>query len=251
MLLLCSATSVIPFVVGRYRLPMIPIVLLFAASALLWLYNERKKITGLRLVSITFIVLFTSYCHADDLKRVIVPVINPHGYLEKFSNNTCVIHDGFNGSKPVGPYKGKISHGQKAIKLLNLHQRFVTGSQPEFLCWLMFKGKGQVSVTINGELFPIDPLPGPEGKLRLFRLRFPKRYLKKIMNFCVEPAPGTVLYIAVGDGISFDRSFRLDQHDKLINFPLDSITPTYNHTAHLPRGEWQAGLLIKGSCNNE
>ncbi len=205
------------YVLSRFRVPIVPILTVFAGIYPVWFYEFRKKksqdaymCAGLALVFGVFIC-FTSYdFYRYKLEPAVMRSVRPHGVHELLTNGKMMYLD--NGPMTFGDWKPL-----QLLPKVRITKKFAVKPVPgekaaEFELSLFSENAGTVTLSVNGArydfVFPEGgwtthwiPLPRPSDTVELvmlsvkddiyFRVDYQRDYGRTQING--EPFPGELV----------------------------------------------------------
>ncbi|MEW6618086.1 MAG: glycosyltransferase family 39 protein [bacterium] len=204
-----SFSVVIIMVNGRYRLPVVPFLIIFAGVLFIYLYEKFKKRRFISLFFSFWILIFSIlFVNSQFVYAKIFCIINPNGmYIER--DNTLFISD--NSEKCAWEETISINSPNMKLKkefiLINDISFFKEG---KLSFDYIFQGNGHFICSING----IDSPPAilsSDGFIHNIRFKFPPYLLKRGLNSIIFKITNEgKLDIPVSKYYNYERSYIYD-----------------------------------------
>jgi hypothetical protein len=210
-LLSFMVATVLTNIMARYRLPFLPVLIVFCGFGLCWLYEKYRE-GQYKTLSLSLIPLFfsTILLFNQDILGKLYPIFHPEGVIICPEEEALIVRD-----------HGDEWRGKRTVALTAgtcLKKEFILPKEPkeyglaalvyDFFCE---NPPGKVNVEINGHRFSA-PLKFSEGLLIYSSIKFPVRWLRKGRNvIMIEAKENTNASIPIDETYCFGRSFKKER----------------------------------------
>ncbi|MEK9149002.1 MAG: hypothetical protein AAB267_03030 [Candidatus Desantisbacteria bacterium] len=196
-------------VLGRFRLPIVSPLIIFAGFTLFWWYEKIKK-KGFVMLFLSVILLFfsTIFVYFQSVTNIFYPHFNPKGVVVDlpdriiFRDDRDIYGSDFNLNNTIKKeimIEAEPSNFEEVVLYFNLF-----GGNPA----------GILDISINNKEFEA-PLQPSSGLLIFASIKIPPSWLKKGLNTIILKPKGEIKSsIAIDHSYSFGRSYWLLQSGK-------------------------------------
>lgn len=246
-----SLLMISAIVTARYRLPIIPFFLLWAAAGAEWLWRQRTAIMngGRYRVVLLLVVFGLILTHWRIVSQEWIRWTQPDGFVKSTARG-MLYRDGEWNSKisygailshPAGFIAKDIILSKKELSAARVAVVFrgrVSGARS----LILRVNEYEMSVRLTG-----SPTDKRQGQMSRYVISIPASCLREENHLELVVGENTALSIGVDDDIWYGRSWLSERGEPPRQSRLDTLTCRYSHLAHYPRGELQIGLFLAGS----
>ncbi|MFH0775961.1 MAG: glycosyltransferase family 39 protein [bacterium] len=197
---------VLIFITARYRISILPLLIVFASFAIYWWYEKlRKKRFGTILLSISLLFLSLSLSYSQSLKGRFYPIIHPEGiHIER--NGKVTIKD--NTSYWPGKKSFVLQNPENIIKKEIAIKEDIINFREAILSFMYFsEERAELAININDKVTIPATIDSGTGLIAGYQTRIGHGILKKGINTITIKPLGGKINILVDETYTFKRSW--------------------------------------------
>jgi len=200
------------FVLGRYRINFLPILIIFAGYSILWLYERVKEKGYIRILkTLPIFLLFLLLVWHKEIYGICFPFINPNG-IHREENGITIIKDC--GDEWRGGDAVFLRNGDRVKKELIIKEDLSLYKSAEVS--FKYSGDGSPVLTLgvnNSYSLPMRFTLSTQGLVKAFSCPIPINLLKKGENSFELKLDGNALFALLYDTTySFGRSYQFKEN---------------------------------------
>ncbi|MDI6752458.1 MAG: tetratricopeptide repeat protein, partial [bacterium] len=199
-------STILFFITARYRISIIPLLIVFASSAIYWWYEKlRRKRFGSILLSISLLLLSLSLSYSQSLIGRFYPIIHPEGiHIER--DGKVIIKD--NTSYWPGKKSFVLQNSENIIKKEIAIKEDIINFREAILSFMYFsEERAKLAININDKVIIPATIDSGTGLIAGYQTRIGPDILKKGINtITIKPLEGRI-NILVDETYTFKRSW--------------------------------------------
>ncbi len=243
-----SIAVILMNVYGRFRLPVIPFMLLWSALGAEWLLRRLRKPDLKSASGAAFVILGLMTTHFSIIANTGSRILEPMGTVT-YAENSRQVADGQLHWDAYKPYHVALRNPEAwAEKTIMLPPELLGKTSLNARLVMRIAGSGELVIAINGTkktvCFPAGTRP------ELVEISLPPGSLREENKFRFSVRKKNWCAFAVDEDGGRGRSAFSPDGQKVIREHLDDATCLRYRRAHLPEGELQVALLFPGTGEN-